>query len=138
MQSFTKRWGIFLGTVTGLQWLLKGFLERKLLGLISEAMVKENQNQRLISWTQIPLFRDLDASLERWEASASQREVREQHAVRTLQVAWGVRRRRRKLLAARLVSSTVGPRVQAAVLAARASQPKPKAHEDVEPDAELW
>ena len=123
MQSFTKRWGIFLGTVTGLQWLLKGFLERKLLGLIS--------------WTQIPLFRDLDASLERWEASASQREVREQHAVRTLQVAWGVRRRRRKLLAARLVSSTVGPRVQAAVVA-RASQPKPKALEEVEPDAELW
>jgi hypothetical protein len=115
--------------VTGLQWLLKGFLERKLLGLISEAMVKENQNQRLFSWTQIPLFRDLDASLERWETSASQREVREQHAVRTLQVAWGVRRRRRKLLAARLVSITVGARVQAAAVA-RASQPKPKAQED--------
>ncbi len=31
--------------VTGLQWLLKGFLERKLLGLISTAMVRERERE---------------------------------------------------------------------------------------------
>ena len=134
--SFTKRWGIFLGTVTGMQWLLKGFLERKLLGLISTAVVNENQHQRLVAWTEIPLFRDLDASMERWEALASQREAREHHAVRTLQAAWGARRLRRQELAARLVAVAHQAVAQAAADGRLALLPAET--EEAEPEAELW
>ncbi len=51
--------------------------------------------------------------------------------MRTLQAAWGARRRRRQELAARLVASS---HFQALVLQARASQ----ADEEAEPEAELW
>ena len=105
ISDHSKRWGLLLGTVTSLQWLLKGFLERKLLGLISNALVAENKRHRLISWSELSVVRDLEAAMARWEASASRREAREANAVRTIQAAWGMRRRRRQLLAAHLVAS---------------------------------
>ena len=92
ISEHSRRWGVLLGTVSGLQWLLRGFLERKLLDLISAAVVAENQRQRLVQWSEISLFQDVQEKVRRWQDVASAREAQEHKAVRKLQRAW--RRRR--------------------------------------------
>ena len=93
----SRRWGVLLGTVSGLQWLLSGFLERKLLDVISAAVVAENQRQRLVAWSDIPFFADFGERLRNWQHVASTREFREARAVRALQRAWRRRATRRGL-----------------------------------------
>jgi hypothetical protein len=90
----SRRWGVLLGTVSGLQWLLSGFLERKLLDMISHALVAENQRKRLVAWSEIPMFRDFRAKMSRWQATAAAREALEQQAVGLIQRAWRIRTRR--------------------------------------------
>ena len=70
----------------------QGFLERKLLDLISAAVVADNQRQRLVAWSEIPLFHDLGARLERWQAASAARELREDEAALAIQRAWRLRR----------------------------------------------
>ena len=108
MSDHSRRWGFLLGTVTTLQWLLSGFLERKLLGLISQAVVAQNQHQRLVAWEEIPVLQEVEASMARWEATAARREVRESRSVRTIQAAWRQLLRRRERLAARLLQIRLG------------------------------
>ena len=94
ISDHSRRWGVLLGTVTGLQWLLSGFLERKLLDLISSAVVEQNQHQLLFTWDEIPLFRDFDAKVASWQAKAARREASEQRAVRRIQRHWQLHRQR--------------------------------------------
>ena len=88
ISDHSRRWGVLLNTVTGLQWLLSGFLERKLLDLISAAVVAENQRQRLVAWDQIPIVNEVTARMEQWQQAAAAREEREGRAVRAIQRAW--------------------------------------------------
>ena len=99
ISDHSKRWGLLLGTVTGLQWLLSGFLERKLLDLVSHAVVAENRRQRLVAWSEIPLFKDLGKKMGAWQQAAAKREELEGRAVCAMQTAWRAHRQRRELLA---------------------------------------
>ena len=85
MSDHSRRWGVLLGTVSGLQWLLSGFLERKLLNLISAAVVSENQRQQLFQWSEISFLNDLETKMQHYQRTAAMREMRERRAVRTLQ-----------------------------------------------------
>ena len=84
----SRRWGLLLGTVSGLQWLLSGFLERKLLSLISAAVMAENKHQRLCAWAELPFVKDMDARMSKWQVTAAKREAAERRAVQALQSAW--------------------------------------------------
>lgn len=88
ISEHSKRWGLLLGTVSGLQWLLSGFLERKLLDLVAAAVVAETQRQRLVKWSEIPLFTDFGARLNAWQAAAAVREALEGKAIRRIQRSW--------------------------------------------------
>ena len=77
-----------MGTISGLQWLLSGFLERKLLDLISAAVVAENQRAKLVAWDEIPLVHEITARMQQWQQAAARREARERRAVRAIQRAW--------------------------------------------------
>ena len=77
MKDHSRRWGVLLGTVSGLQWLLSGFLERKLLDLVSAAVVETNQRQMLVAWSEIPVFTELGAKMETWQQVAARRELLE-------------------------------------------------------------
>ena len=88
MKDHSRRWGVLLGTVSGLQWLLSGFLERKLLDLVSAAVVETNQRQMLVAWSEIPVFTELGAKMETWQQVAARRELLEGRAVRSIQRVW--------------------------------------------------
>ncbi len=65
---------MLLGTVSGLQWMLKGFLERKLLDIVSEAVVENNAHERIVAWDDVPVLDDLAQRVRRWQAKAAARE----------------------------------------------------------------
>ena len=88
MSDHSKRWGALLGTVSGLQWLLSGFLERKLLALVSEAVVANTGRVPLVAWAELPQVIELRARMQQFQETARRREQLEHRAVQRLQRRW--------------------------------------------------
>ncbi len=99
----SRRWRALLGTVSGLQWLLKGFLERKLLDIISAATVSSNQHALLFRWVDLGWARDIDHRVRLWRFHAQQRRRVLERAAIAVQCAWRQWRREQR---ARLCDAT--------------------------------
>ena len=116
MSEHSKRWGVLLGTVSGIQWMLSGFLERSLLDIIERAVVENNQRVDIVLWKNVPLLSEIKERMKHYQTRAATKEGKVRNAAERIQLTWrgyrdARRARGRALFAKRRGAATPSPRI---------------------------